>query len=155
MELWNGFVKIATWISLSCWMDLSKFIHEFLYFALLICQSGYMDLLKSLNGFDKVVLCIPRPLPNQIKLKFDQDFKASWSFCFELKVLKESKYSIPLVRFAFGNVFSQDGGCWMLVQVRLIIAQLGKVRWPRAGNLFNNGWSPKLTSYNIVFTGNI
>ena len=76
-SLLDRFVKFDTWISLSCWMDLSKFIHEFLSVALLICQSGYMDLLKSLNGFVKVVLCIPRPLPYQIKLKFDQDFKAS------------------------------------------------------------------------------
>ena len=29
------------------------------------------------------------------KLKFDQDFKACWSFCFELKVLNESKFSMP------------------------------------------------------------
>ena len=27
-----------------------------------------------------------------------------WSFCFELKVLNESKYSVPWVRCAFGNV---------------------------------------------------
>ena len=39
------------------------------------------------------------------KLKFDQDFKACWSFCFELKVLIESKCSMPWVRCAFGNVF--------------------------------------------------
>ena len=39
-----------------------------------------------------------------IKLKFDQDFKACWSFCFELKVLIESKCSMPWVRCAFGNV---------------------------------------------------
>ena len=35
----------------------------------------------------KVVLCISCPLPNKTKLEFDQDFKACWSFCFELKVL--------------------------------------------------------------------
>ena len=34
----------------------------------------------------------------------DQDFKACWSFCFELKVLNESKYSMSWVRCAFGNV---------------------------------------------------
>ena len=29
------------------------------------------------------------------KKKIDQDFKACWSFCFELKVLNESKFSMP------------------------------------------------------------
>ena len=52
-----------------------------------ICQCCCMDLLKLLCGFVEVVLCISRPLSNRIKLKFDQDFKAYWSFCFELKVL--------------------------------------------------------------------
>ena len=48
-------VKIDTWISLSSLMNLS------------------MDLIKLLHGFVKVVRCISRPLPNKIKLKFDQD----------------------------------------------------------------------------------
>ena len=52
----HGFVKINTWISLSCFMDLSKLPHEFV----------------------KVFLWISCPLPNKTKLKFDQDFKASW-----------------------------------------------------------------------------
>ena len=33
------------------------------------------------------------------------NLKACWSFCFELKVLSESKYLMPWVRCAFGNVF--------------------------------------------------
>ena len=49
----DGFVKIDTWISLSC----------------------YMDMLKLLHGFVKAVLCISRPLPNKTKLKFDQASK--------------------------------------------------------------------------------
>ena len=71
-----GFVKNDTWISLSCYLDLSKLIH----------------------GFAKVFLCISRPLANKTKLKFDQDFIAYWSFCLELKVLNKSKYSNPWVR---------------------------------------------------------
>ena len=39
------------------------------------------------------------------KMKFDQDFKDCWSFCFDLKVLNESKYSMSWARCAFGNVF--------------------------------------------------
>ena len=39
---------------------------------------------KLLQGFVKVVLCISCPLPNKNKLRFHQDFKAFWSFCFEL-----------------------------------------------------------------------
>ena len=67
------------------------------------------DMLKMLHVFVKVVLCISGPLPNKNKLKFDQDFKAWWSFCFELKVLNESKYSMPWVRCAFGNVLILPG----------------------------------------------
>ena len=28
-----------------------------------------------------ILWCVSRPLPNKTKLKFDQDFKACWSFC--------------------------------------------------------------------------
>ena len=38
-----------------------------------------------------------------VKLKFYQDFKACWSFCSEIKLLNESKYSISWVRCAFSN----------------------------------------------------
>ena len=47
----DGFVKTDTWISPSC----------------------FMDMLKLLQGFVKVVLCIFRPLPRTAKLKFDQE----------------------------------------------------------------------------------
>ena len=73
-KLLNGFVKIFTWISLGCYMDLSK----------LIIGSCYVDLSKLLFGFVKVVKwirqgvqCFSRPLPNKNKLNFDRDFKAS------------------------------------------------------------------------------
>ena len=58
-----------------------------------------MNLLKSLHWFVQVVLC---SLPKTM-LKFDQHFKACWSFCFELKVLSDLKYSMPFVRSTFGN----------------------------------------------------
>ena len=51
-KLLNEYVKVETWISLSCYMD----------------------------------------------------FKACWSICFELKLLNESKFSMPWVLCAFGNV---------------------------------------------------
>ena len=60
-----------------------------------------MGFFKLLHEFVKVALCIPRPLPNETKLKFAQDFKASWSFCFKLKVLNESNYSMPRLRWTF------------------------------------------------------
>ena len=63
-----------------------------------------------MHGFVNVVPCVSRPLPNKTKLKFDQEFKAHWSFCSDLKVLIESKYSIPWVRCAFGNVFCLNFG---------------------------------------------
>ena len=53
-KLLHGFVKIDTWISLSCYMDLSKLLQ--------------MDLLKLLHGFVKVVLCFSCHLSNDIKL---------------------------------------------------------------------------------------
>ena len=65
-----------------------------------------MDFFKYSHGFVKVVLCISRPLPNKTKLKFDQDLKACWSFCFELNVLNDSRYSIPWINCAFGNVYT-------------------------------------------------
>ena len=76
-------------------MDLSKLIHGFLQVVSWICQIWYiwiplscnMDLLELLHGFVKVVLSISRPLPKKTKLKFDQDFKANWTVCFELNVL--------------------------------------------------------------------
>ena len=60
-----------------------------------------------LHGLVKDFLCFSRLLPKKTKLKFDQDFNACWSFCFELKVLNESKYSMPWVCCVFGNVFSR------------------------------------------------
>ena len=57
-----GFVKIDTWISLIS--------------NIWICQSCYMYF---------------SPFAKQTKLKFEQDFKACWSFFFELKVLNEAK----------------------------------------------------------------
>ena len=60
----HGVVKISTGISLSFKMDLSKL----------------------LRGFVEVVPTFWL-LPNKTKLKFDQDFKAFWSFCFELRCL--------------------------------------------------------------------
>ena len=97
-------VKNDTWISRSSYMDFSNLIHGFLLFVTWTCQSCHMDLFKLLHVYVKVVLCISRPLPNKNKLKFGQDFKFCWSFCFELKLLNESKYSMPWVRCAVGNV---------------------------------------------------
>ena len=56
-----GFDKVVTWISFSCYMDLSKLIYVFL-------QSCHIDVSKLLHIFF--------PLPNKTKLKLDQEFKA-------------------------------------------------------------------------------
>ena len=92
-DLLDGFVKIDTLISLSCYVELSKWLHTW------ICWICYVDLSKL---FLYIFLAL---LPNKTKLKFDQDFKVCWSFWFELKVFNVSKYSIPWVRFAFRNVW--------------------------------------------------
>ena len=67
-----------------------KLLHGYVKVVVWICLNWYMPFFKLLHGFVKVVLCIPRSLPNKTKLKIKQDFKACWSFCFELKVLNES-----------------------------------------------------------------
>ena len=59
--LLNVFVKIDTWISLSCYVGLSKLLHGFVKVVTRICQS--CDMFFSLFVKPK-------------KLKFDQDFKA-------------------------------------------------------------------------------
>ena len=70
MHVLSGFVNVCKWICLSYYMDLSS------------CSLFFL------------------PLPNKIKLKFDQDFKVCWSFRFELKVLKVSN----AFRCAFDNI---------------------------------------------------
>ena len=100
-------------------MDFSKFLHGFVKIDTGISLSCYLDLSKLLQGFVKVVLCISRLLPNKTKLKFDQDFKVYWSFCFELKVLNVSEYSMPWIRCALcGNVFWWS---WRLISRWLIL----------------------------------
>ena len=46
------------------------------------------------------------------KLKFNQDSKACWSFCFELKALNESKFSMHWVHCAFGNTLIHKDQSW-------------------------------------------
>ena len=72
----HGFVKSDTWISLSCYMDLSKLSHGFVKIHIWISLSSYMDLFDvSKFGFVKIVRCISHPLPNKAMLKFYQDFQ--------------------------------------------------------------------------------
>ena len=96
-----------------------------------------MDLLKLLRKFVKVVLYISRPLPNKTKLKFDHDFNACCSFCFELKVLNWSKYSMPWARCAFGNFFFRFSLLGIYSKQRaeriLLIVEIKKLYFP--GNL--------------------
>ena len=94
-----GFVKVVTWIC-------QNLTHVFLLIVTWINQNWYMDfccqmdLSKLQHAFVKVVTWICCPLLNN-----NQDLKSYWSFCFELKVLNESKYSMPWVCFAVGNVY--------------------------------------------------
>ena len=85
-------------------MDFSKLSHGFVNLFLWICLIS-IKFLCCFYWFVKLVTCFSRYMPNKTKLKFDQDFKACWSFCFELAVLSESKYSMPWVRCAFGHVY--------------------------------------------------
>ena len=84
---------VVTWNSQNCFVDFCKsLIH--------ICQN--MDFSKLLHGF---VLCFSRPLPNKTKLKFDQDLKAIWSFCFVIKLMNESKYKMLWVHCVFAMFY--------------------------------------------------
>ena len=90
-KLVHKFVKIHTWISLRCFMDLSNF-----KFHAWISLSYYMDLSKLLQGYFKVVkgrsqkkytdlsklffICISRPLTN----------KPSWSLIKISKLVEAS-----------------------------------------------------------------
>ena len=53
-------------------MNFSKLLHGFVK----IDKNCYMDLFNLSTGFVKVVLCIPRPLPNKTKMILDNNFKA-------------------------------------------------------------------------------
>ena len=89
-------------------MDFSKLIHGFLLVVTWICQCYDLDLLKLFHSVVKVLPFSSLLLPYKTKLKFDQDFKAwCWSFCFEVKVVKKSKPTMPWVRCAFDNVLCQ------------------------------------------------
>ena len=99
------FVNNGTRISQSCFMGLSKLLHGFVKVVTQICQSCYLDLSKLFYVF----LALYQPKP---KLKFDQELKTCWSFCFEPKVLNESKYAIPWIPCAFGDIlWTQSQQC--------------------------------------------
>ena len=70
--------------------------------------SCYMESSKLRYGFLKVVtwicLCISRLLPNKTKLKFNQDFKACWSFCSELMVRVLNALGLSCLWQCFYNV---------------------------------------------------
>ena len=95
-----GFVKVVTCISLSCYMDLSKLIPLFLFIVMWIYQNWYrdflccyMDLSKLQHTIVEIVTWICCPLLNN-----NQDLKPYRSFCFELKVLNESKLELKSLK---------------------------------------------------------
>ena len=116
----NGFVKIDTWISLSCYMDLPKSLHGFVKVATWICQC----------------LCISHPLPDTTTLKFDQDIKACWRFCFELKVLNDPLTSLGPLRlwqifWDFRHwAFLDIATSWRQNLNKAITAQTSSSHWP-------------------------
>ena len=136
VKLINGFFQVVTWISLICHIDLSKFISSSCHMDL--SKLVYTDFskwlygfvkvlngfLKLLHGFFKVFYACLALVPNKTKLKCDQDLLAYWRFCFELKVLNESKYSMPRVCCAFGNVCNTNSLC--LIIFLLWTQQVGK-----------------------------
>ena len=59
---------------------------------------------KLIHGFVKVVTSTFSPFATQNQAEVWPRFQRHWSFCIEIKLLNESKYSMPWVRCAFGNV---------------------------------------------------
>ena len=104
-QLLLGFVKFDAGICQNWYSYFSKLLFW-------ICQSFYMDLLKVFHGYDKAVICISQPLPNKTTLKFDQDFKDCWNFCYETKLLIESKHWMPWVPRALVMFFSNFFVLW-------------------------------------------
>ena len=111
-KLSNGFVKIYTWIFPSWYIDLSKLLHGFVKIVTWIWRSFSM---------------FPRLLPNKTKVMLDQDFKACWSFYFEIKLLNESKYSMSWVRCAFGNVFACQQDQWSFFSMLPILRNISSL----------------------------
>ena len=89
--------------------------------------------METRQGNDRTWVCqslsiyISCPLPNKTKPKFGQDFKACWSFCFELKMLNELKYTTSWVRCALGNVCICVCIWKQCRELRLMIALPGSV----------------------------
>ena len=62
---------VGTWLMWPCCVEMLS--SRILSLLLLHWIVGFVKVV--LHGFDKAVTCISRPLPNKIKLKFDQDFE--------------------------------------------------------------------------------
>jgi len=85
-KLLNGFLNIDTSISLKVVIGFS--------------QNWYIDLLKLLYGFFKIVQYISCPLTSKTKLKFGLDFKAYWTKVVEwFKLLNALGSLVPLAVF--------------------------------------------------------
>ena len=113
----NGFVKVVTWIFLSCYMDLSKLIHEFLLVLTWICQSCHMDLLKLLHWFVKVVLCFffPNAKENQLKTKI---LKLVEAFILNLRCWISQSFQC---RGSFVLLAMYQDQCWDQFVLRLLL----------------------------------
>ena len=81
-------------------------------------------------------------------MMFDQDVKACWSFCFELKMLNELKYTTSWVRCALGNVCICVCIWKQCRELRLMIALPGSVErsWSSTAD-----WSfPSIALYTVL-----
>ena len=108
-KLLHGFIEVVKFICQNWYMDFSELLCGFVKVPTWICQSSYMDLLSYYTDLS----IFSRTLPNKTKLKLDQDFKASRSFYFEIKLLNESKSSMPWVHCAF--YLSEYATLWVCV----------------------------------------
>ena len=121
--VWIFFIRSKSyqWIALSvsrsvthwpCWILLKLLnLSKFLEVVKRIYLGCYMNLSKPLQGFVKVFTGICQsysiffsPFGKQNPAEMWPRLKVCGSFCSEIKLLNESKYSMPWVRCAFNNV---------------------------------------------------
>ena len=108
----------------------------------LSCHSSCWILLKLLNLSKLFYMYNSRPLQNKTKLKFDQDFKACWSFGFELQVLNESQSTqsigsvVPLAMFTLFLFYCKEFQMYFLILLRPPARGRRKLRLKWAKNPF-------------------
>ena len=118
----------------SSFQNLKHANHLALHFAYFCVLSGQNLLLSYVES--PVVILSYSPFAKQNQTEDWQIFK---SFCIEIKVLKESKYKMPLVHCAFAMYYRYLLECqWKILMQILLIAKIWIILSVRFGTLLPN-----------------